>query len=245
MMSALPRIAHRSVGRALDFVAPNRCGACGARIHSAGLCGACWARAQFVTAPFCARCGRPFDFDAGSGLWCGACIAHSPRFDRARSALVYGDVSRDLILAFKHGDRLDLTPLAVSWLQTAGQELLADAEVVVPVPLHPRRLLRRRYNQSSVLATRLAAANGLGVLVGALRRTRNTPRQGGLGRRARETNVRGSIEVPASVRPFIGARRVLLIDDVLTTGATADVCARALLGAGAAHVDVLTLARVI
>lgn len=245
MLTTAPRLLRRSAGFALDFVAPNRCGACGSRIHSAGLCSACWAKAQFVAAPLCARCGLPFDFDAGPDLWCGACIAHPPSFDRARSALVYGDVSRDLILAFKHGDRLDLTPLAVSWLQSAGRELLADADVVIPVPLHPRRLLRRRYNQSSVIALRLAAANGLGVLVGALRRTRNTPSQGGLGRRARETNVRGAIQVHAAARSLVAARRVLLIDDVLTTGATVNVCAGALLRAGAAHVDVLTLARVV
>lgn len=245
MVSAVSRVARTSIRAALDFVAPGRCPTCNLRVHGVGLCGMCWSQAQFVTAPFCARCGLPFDYDAGENIWCGRCIGQPPPFARARAALVYGDISRNLILAFKHGDRLDLTPLVLSWLQAAGRDLLEEADIIVPVPLHRRRLLRRRYNQSSVLAVALGSASGLRVNVGALRRTRNTQSQGSLGRRAREINVRGSIQVNASARPSLAGRRVLLIDDVLTTGATANACARSLLAAGAAWVDVLTLARVI
>ncbi|NQV80855.1 MAG: ComF family protein [Alphaproteobacteria bacterium] len=245
MISAASRVARNSIRATLDFVAPGHCPACNVRVHSAGLCGTCWSRAQFVTAPICARCGLPFDYDVGASIWCGRCISQPPLYDRARAALVYGDISRNLILAFKHGDRLDLTPLILSWLLAAGRDLLTEADLVVPVPLHRRRLLRRRYNQSSVLAIALGSASGLSVCVGALQRTRNTQSQGSLSRQAREINVRGSINVNASARPCLAGRRVLLIDDVLTTGATATACARSLLAAGAARVDVLTLARVI
>lgn len=195
--------------------------------------------------PFCARCGLPFDYDAGADSWCGACVSRSPPYERARAAMTYDDLSRDLILAFKHGDRLDLTPLAVSWLRAAGGALIADADVVVPVPMHPRRLLRRRYNQAAVLAQGLGAIAGIEVAATALRRTRRTAAQSGLGRTAREKNLRRAIAPTEAARPRLAGRRLLLIDDVFTTGATVTACTQALLGAGALRVDVLTLARVI
>ena len=172
--------------------------------------------------PFCARCGLPFDYDAGADSWCGACVSRSPPYERARAAMTYDDLSRDLILAFKHGDRLDLTPLAVSWLRAAGGALIADADVVVPVPMHPRRLLRRRYNQAAVLAQGLGAIAGIEVAATALRRTRRTAAQSGLGRTAREKNLRRAIAPTEAARPRLAGRRLLLIDDVFTTGCNRD-----------------------
>jgi ComF family protein len=159
--------------------------------------------------------------------------------------MTYDDLSRDIILAFKYGDRLDLAPLVVSWLCTAGGALIADTDAVVPVPMHPSRLLRRRYNQAAVLAQGLGVVADIEVVATALRRTRRTPTQSGLGRSAREKNLRRAIAPTEAARSRLAGRHLLLIDDVLTTGATATACSQALLSAGALRVDVLTLARVI
>jgi ComF family protein len=154
----------------------------------------------------------------------------------------YKGVGRALVLAFKHGDRLDAAPTLARWLARAGAELLADADVIVPVPLHRRRLFARRYNQSAVLALALGRLTGRAVAVDALARIRSTPSQGGLDRRARAANVRRAIVAQRALA--VKGRRVVVVDDVLTTGATVGVCVRALLRAGAVSVDILTLARV-
>jgi ComF family protein len=154
----------------------------------------------------------------------------------------YRGIGRTLVLAFKHGDRLDAGPTLGRWLARAGAELFADIDVIVPVPLHRSRLLARRYNQSAVLALALGKSTKLPVAVDMLVRTRATPTQGGLDRNARAANVRGSI-VARGGKPLKG-KRVVLVDDVLTTGATVGVCVWALKRAGAVSVDILTLARV-
>ena len=150
-----------------------------------------------------------------------------------------------LIVGFKHADRTFAAPAFGAWLARAGAELIADAGVIVPVPLHWRRLAARRYNQSALLAQAVARQCGRACAVDALRRLRPTPSQGGLGRLGRARNVRGAFAVPPARRALVAGRRVLLVDDVLTTGATAEVASRALLAAGARAVDVITLARVV
>lgn len=245
MIAGMRRFGSGVAHATLDFIVPIQCPICRAFVRSTGLCPTCWPKARFIGPPFCARCGLPFDYDAGADSWCGACVSRSPPFERARAAMTYDDLSRDFILAFKHGDRLDLAPLAVSWLCAAGAALLAHADAVVPVPMHPRRLLRRRYNQAAVLAQGLGAVADIDVVATALRRTRRTPTQSGLGRTAREKNLRRAIAPSEAGRPRLAGRNILLIDDVLTTGATVTACSHALLGAGALRVDVLTLARVI
>jgi ComF family protein len=154
-------------------------------------------------------------------------------------------VARALVHAFKYGDRLDLAPLLGGWMARAGAELLEGADALVPVPLHWRRLWTRRFNQSAALAAAIARASGVAVAPGALRRVKATPQQVGLSRTERASNLQGAFRVPPTAKAAFAGRRLILIDDVLTSGATADACARVLLRAGAAQVDVLVLARVV
>jgi ComF family protein len=177
---------------------------------------------------------------------CGECAREEPVYDRARAALRYDDGARRLILAFKHADRTDTAPAFGVWLARAGAELLADAELIAPVPLHRLRLLKRGYNQSAILARALATKTGLPLIPDLLQRQRATPSQQGLSGQARLENVTaGAFRVHPWHRQRIEGRHIVLIDDVLTTGATAGACARVLRRAGARQLDVLTLARVV
>lgn len=165
-------------------------------------------------------------------------------FDRARASCLYDDASREAILKLKHADRTDLAPLFARWLSRAAHPLLAEADAIAPVPLHRWRLARRRYNQSAEIARPLAALSGVSYLADALVRKRATPIQGGRSASGRRRNVAGAFAVRPAMTAQIVGRRILLIDDVLTTGATADACAKALLAAGAACVDLAVVARV-
>lgn len=232
--------------RALDAVLPPRCLRCGSTVDAVGaLCPACWGAMDFLGPPLCICCGYPFEFDLGPGTLCGACARDRPAYGRARAVLRYDDASKDLILAFKHADRTDGAPAYGAWLARAGAELLAEAELIVPVPLHWSRLFARRYNQAALLALALGRASGLPVIPDLLRRRRRTPSQGRLSAHARRRNVAGAFSIGPAQGSAVAGRRVLLIDDVLTTGATAEACTRVLQRAGAEAVDVLTLARVV
>ncbi len=201
--------------RVLGWVLPARCLNCDALVDRQGdLCAPCWTSLRFIAAPQCVCCGLPFEFAHGDGALCGACAAEAPVYRRARSVLAYDDASRGLVLRFKHADRTDLAPAFGAWLARAGAELLREADVVAPVPLHRRRLFARRYNQSALLAVAVAKASGVPAAPMLLARTRNTPIQGGLSRNGRLDNVRGAFTVR---RPVVG-RRVVLVDDVFTTG---------------------------
>jgi ComF family protein len=233
-------------GVALNALLPPRCLVCGVGVDRPGsLCGSCWRGLSFMAPPFCVACGFPFDYDLGAGTLCGACHREPPVYDRARAVLRYDELSRGLLLGFKHGDRTEGAPAFGEWLARAGAELIADCDVILPVPLHRRRLFSRRYNQSALLAQALGRAAGLPVLPDSLRRARNTPSQGRLSAAARQRNVAGAFRIAAGAADRLGGRRVLLVDDVLTTGVTVEACARTLKRAGAAGVDVLTLARVV
>ena len=195
--------------------------------------------------PQCDACGAPFAFDLGQGALCGECVRARPPFDRARAVMAYGDVSRRMILAFKHGDRTDVAPALGRWLASAGGALIADADVVAPVPLHWTRLFHRRYNQAALLARVVGRESGLEVIADALVRRRRTRPQGRMGPAERRRNLKGALKANPRRLAKLEGRRVLLIDDVYTTGATATASAAALLKAGAAAVDVLTVARVV
>lgn len=248
MTRALPRIvrALRSSARAaFDVLLSPRCPACGDPVTMPDtVCRPCWSRLTFIGAPCCAVCGSPFDSPAAAPV-CAGCLADPPVWARARASLRYDDASRPLIVGFKHADRPHLAVLFAAWMSAAGGDLLDDAPLLVPVPLHRWRLLARRYNQAAELANALARRAALPVSTDALVRVRRTPSQGRLTASQRSRNVRGAFAVPQRSAPAIRDRRVLLIDDVLTTGATAGACARALMRAGAASVDLLTVARVV
>src|ERR1700733_2102751 len=229
---------------ALDIALPPLCAVCRAPIHGNGLCPGCWSKLSFITRPYCERLGIPFVYDPGPGILSMEAIANPPAYRRARAAVRFDEISRALVHALKYGDRLDLAPMMGRWLGQAGRELLQDADALVPVPLHWRRRWARRFNQSAMLAAAVSAASGVPIAAGALKRGKFTAPQVGLSRAERATNVQGAFRVPAEGKPEVVGRRLLLVDDVLTSGATAEGCAKALLRAGARHVDVLVFARV-
>lgn len=199
----------------------------------------------FITEPVCDSCGVPVAFDAGVGAQCAPCLARPPRWKRARAALVYDDLSRRPVLDLKRSGRRDGLATMAGWMLMAGRELVEASDILVPVPLHYTRLVMRGFNQSAWLASTLAKATGAPLSVDALKRTRRTPSQAGLSSRARRRNVSGAFSVRASRKALIAGKRVLLVDDVLTTGATLSACTRALERAGATEVSVLVLARVV
>ncbi len=238
--------ARRILTPVLDALLPHRCLACGTLVEAAGvLCPDCWLGIETIGPPRCEACGLPFEFDLGAGTLCGDCARERPTFGRARAALIYNDRSRGLVLAFKHADRTEAAVPFARWMIRAGEALVTEGPVVVPVPLHWTRLFARRYNQAALLALAIGRETGLEVTVDALIRRRRTPSQGRLSRSARRRNVAGVFAVAPVRRPCIEGRRVLLVDDVMTTGATVAACAKVLLRAGAQSVDVLTLARVV
>jgi ComF family protein len=228
----------------LDLALPPLCPACREPVEGRGLCPACWSKLSFITRPYCERLGIPFVYDPGPGILSMEAIANPPAYHRARAAVRFDDISRALVHALKYGDRLDLAPMMGRWISNAGRELLAEADALVPVPLHWRRLWARRFNQSAMLAGAVSAQSGVPVAGGALTRVKPTAQQVGLSRSERAQNVQGAFRVPEGGKPAVAGRRLIVIDDVLTSGATVDGCARALLRAGAANVDVLIFARV-
>jgi ComF family protein len=230
---------------ALDIALPTLCVACREPVDGEGVCAECWGKLSFIAPPFCPRLGIPFVYDPGPGLLSMEAIADPPAYARARAAVRYDDVARTLVHALKYQDRTDLAPAMGRWMARAGDELLDEADVLVPVPLHWKRAWGRRYNQSGALARVIERQSGVKVASGALRRVRPTQQQIGLSRTQRASNVQGAFKVAADRQSLIQGRRVVLIDDVLTSGATVDACARALLRAKAAAVDVLVFARVV
>jgi ComF family protein len=235
-------VVHR-VGRAVvDGVLPPRCLACGAAVGEPdALCGQCWTAMSFFAPPWCAVCGLPFPHPMGEGAVCAACARERASWHRARAVLRYDRHSRGLVLALKHGDRTHLARALGGWMHRAGGEILDGADLILPVPLHWTRLFARRYNQAALLAHAIHAAGGPPVAPDWLIRRRRTPSQGRLGAVGRARNVRGAFVL----RPGrnVKGKRLVIIDDVLTTGATVDECARVLRREGAAFVGVLTLAR--
>jgi len=243
----LPHGVAFAAGAALDFLLPPQCLTCDRPVQTQGqFCAACFAGVAFITAPCCVACGVGFS-SAGQGgteLLCPGCRLHPPPWGQARAALRYDGHAKRLVLPFKHADRPELALALAPMMARAGAALLRRAELIAPVPLHRRRLFARRYNQAALLARALARLSGVPALPELLRRTRPTVPLGELSAQRRAETVAGAFAVRPQQVARLHGKRVLLVDDVLTTGATAAACTEVLLAAGATSVDVLVAARV-
>lgn len=236
----------RAGERLLDVLLPPRCLCCAAEVTAQGtLCPGCFGGLSPITAPFCDRCGVPFAH-AGQGEagLCPRCALRAPAFRQARAALRYDEGAKRLILPFKHADRTELAWPLARQMARAGGGLLARADILAPVPAHWLRLIGRRYDQAALLAGALGAISGRAVRPDLLRRVRRTARLGGMGAAERAATVEGAFALGRGGASLVAGRQILLVDDVLTSGATAAACARVLLEAGASAVDVLAAARV-
>ena len=244
----LAAAARAAAAQALDLVYPPVCIAC--RRATAGhfaLCPSCWTQMRFIERPFCERLGSPFDVDLGQpGLLSPEAIAHPPVFSRARSVVLFDDGPARLIVhRLKYYDRLEIARPLGRWMARAGGDLLDEADVLAPVPMHRLRLAGRRHNQAAVLAKAISSETGVPVTMRALERVKPTPPQVGLSRAQRAANMQGAFRASEEGNLAVLDRRVVFVDDVMTSGATANAAARALLRAGARRVDVLTFARVV
>ena len=214
------------------------------------LCGRCWSKLRPITQPLCPRLGLPFEYDMGADGLSAEAIAHPPPYDRARSAFVHCGVAKKLISRLKFGDRPDLAEFCGSLMALAGRELLEETEgkgkpVLVPVPLHRRRQWQRRYNQSNELAKAMGKLAGLQVDPLIVRRVKKTQPQIGLTAKQRARNVAGAFLAEQNILERLKGRRVIIVDDVITTGSTVKALSKALLKAQVAHIDVISFSRVV
>jgi ComF family protein len=241
----IPRLADVARGLA-DLILPPLAHDSREATAAAGLSADAWSRVIFLEAPVCDGCGAAFEYDGGAfaSERCAACLAQPYAFGRARAACVYDEASRGLILKYKHGDQQQFAGLFARWISRAASDLVEQADALIPVPLHRMRLLSRRFNQAAEIARPLAHSAGLDYLADALIRIERTDTQGGKSARGRRLNVKTAFAVTEAGRRRIKGRRILLIDDVLTTGATGEACAKTLLAAGARAVDLAVIARV-
>ncbi len=230
----------------LSLAFPPRCSGCGGQVsQDFALCPACWRDAPFLTGLVCDACGVPLPGeDTGTPERCDDCLAIARPWDRGRAVFVYKGAARRMVLALKHGDRLDLARPAARWLARAAAPLLRPDTLIVPVPIHWRRLLSRRFNQSAELARALARDTGHTCVPDLLTRSRATPVLDGLGREARFAALSGTIRPHPGRAAAARGKPVLIVDDVMTSGATLAATAEAARAAGAGRVDMVTLARV-
>jgi ComF family protein len=245
-MARLRKFLKARLNDGIDLLWPPVCPACDTSVQDAArLCVDCWEAMTFIGPPQCVCCGLPLPDAFDDETMCGECMRARPPFDQARSACVYDEASRAMILPFKHADRTDLLPAIMNLLQRPVGPLLVQADLVAPVPLHWTRLFSRRYNQAALISNRLGKQGKIPSVPDLVVRKKRTPSQGGKSKRGRQRNVKGAFRVPQRFRPAIRDKRVLLVDDVMTTGATVSEVSRVLLRAGAGNVDVITFARAV
>lgn len=244
-MRRSPPSLRRAWRRLVDLVLPPRCLLCAVEIEEpSSLCPACWAKLRFISKPFCDKTATPFTLDPGPGVYAAAAYQHPPQWQRARAAVLYDDAAASLVHAFKYSDRHEVAPFLARAMAQAGRDILAEADLLLPVPLHRARLWKRRFNQSALLADHIAKMSGVPVRKDLLVRRKDTPPQVGLSREARARNVAGAFVLDKKHRAALAGKKIVLIDDVLTTGATLNAASRVLLTAGVQAVDILVFARV-
>ena len=230
---------------ALNILLPPRCIATGEVVDAPGMISpAFWSALTFIEEPLCDCCGIPFSFPAAPGSICANCMEIEPIFTKARAAVIYDDTSRKVILEYKYGDRLQAVHTFTPWMMRAGKGMIEQSDYILPVPLHMKRLWQRRFNQSALLARELAKRSATPCLPDGLHRARYTVPQKGLSRKERSANVQNAFTIPQKYQDYFKGKNILLVDDVLTSGATLNECARTLKKAGAHHIFVLTIARV-
>lgn len=230
---------------ALATIFPHRCAGCGALAETDGLCPACWTEVPFITGLACDLCGAPLPGDADDApAYCDQCLEAPPPWARGRAATRYDRMARRLVLGLKHGDRTELAPLLGAWLRQAGDDLLGAGAFLVPIPLHWTRRLRRGFNQAALLAREVSRRSGTPVAWEGLTRRRRTPPQGRRSREARAENVADAFRADPRWAPVLAGRRLVLVDDVMASGATMAAAARALAAVGPEEISVLVLARV-
>lgn len=230
----------------LDLILPPRCFGCGdVTSEHHVLCPHCWKDCTFLSSPWCTLCGWPFPYEIPEQALCPSCSRLPPLFIQCRSALAYQDGTRGFILKLKQGDGTHLAPGLSRLMIRAGQDILSQTDLLVPVPLHWRRLFLRQYNQATLLSHQITRQTNIPTHTDLIKRHRSTRKQGHQNRKERSANVRGAFTIPPDKAPFLKGKRLTLIDDVFTTGATLSECARILRKGGAKEVRALTLARVI
>lgn len=230
----------------MNLLFPPTCPGCGIFVAQNGtICSNCWSKLSFIIKPYCPVMGTPFSYDPGEGILSGEALASPPPFRRARSAVVHFGLARSLVTRLKYGDRTDLAGSMARWMIIAGSELIDSADMIVPIPLHMRRFLKRTYNQATELSRHIAKRTGKPMQPCVIKRIRYTRQQVGLHAKERQRNVLNAFIVPKKEKPKIRNKRILLVDDVFTTGATVRSATKALLKAGAAEVDILTFSRVL
>ncbi len=249
--------AWRLANRAIDFVLPPRCPQSGDIVDQNGqISPQAWKNIDFIQPPFCTVCGHPFeiidtllgqerDEQISDNLTCGNCLTYPPQYDRARAVMMYNDSSRSLILMFKHGDKTLLDQSFGAMLTQAGADLFTQCDLILPVPLHRWRLLRRRYNQSALLAKKIHQLTKIPTNPFILERIHATQSQGHLNFIERTSNVKSAFFISPKNAEKIAGKNIIVVDDVMTTGATANECAKILKKSGATRVDILCVAKVV
>jgi len=246
MLTHVKTFSSALLGQCVNRIFPPTCLHCQASVAEHGqLCLSCWQPITFISDPQCSCCGLPFEYPVSEETRCAECIQRSPPYAQARSACLYDDHSKDLIIGFKYYDKLYYGPLLAQWLYRTGKSFLDEADLIIPVPLHRLRTFTRRYNQSALLAKRLEKLSGVPARMNILLRVRNTIPQAGLTQSQRKKNLAGAFTIRQKYRNLIEGKHIVLVDDVMTTGTTLRSCSRVLMRAGAASVSVLTIARVL
>jgi ComF family protein len=232
------------ISRFFNIIFPPKCLNCNVIIGEVGgLCSLCFEKINFTTSPSCAICAFPFEYDLGEEALCAACINHKPAYDKAFTVFTYNEHSKELIHKFKFADQTYATPYFANWIKRAAKDALEDADIIIPVPLHKLRLYKRMYNQSALLAKAIARISNVKYNPYILKRIRNTTPQSGLSQKQRQGNVKNAFAINPKQLAAIKGKNIILIDDVMTTGATIEECCKILRKAGVSKIYVVTLAR--
>jgi ComF family protein len=228
----------------LDIIYPPHCISCGDIVSENGnICPDCWGDINFITDPQCEICGFPFDFEVMAGSICAGCAKKPPSFSRARAVFLYDDASSSMVTSFKYSDRVENRAAYARWMARVGRDIITEVDFIIPVPLHFFKLLTRKYNQAALLSHEIARIADKEVLARAIIRKKYTKTQAAFSHKGRFKNIGGAFKINPKYQQILYGKKILLVDDVVTTGATADECAKVLRKAGVERVELLTLAK--